>query len=959
MSLQICHTGLCLPDNPKILEELGFNAALCDVEIPTALRWGPSNRRFKLLLDIDLSSHENEGISGSLLEEFASFGGGGFRFLRPRENLALLQPVVTRLRERFPDIILVLDTPGISWRDLHNFERAPYSYCTSSLPWWDLQSGWLSEEYLALRRIAPVVSMADFTDRDSSHDTETLHSRLITGAIAGSAMLVPSRIINDTLKPSIILANELNRCERILQRTGVLQIHTSETHTLLLRADDQSEDALLAIISHQKVPDHAIHRTMLADLGDWAIDEPIPDRDRATENPHRVRLFRLKKQRPIHVHQRYTAEDAAKSPRVIIDDIIPSVNNGRFSAKGLVGDTIPVGATIYSDGHPVISADVLYRSADDDVVERTPLHFIENDQWQAEITLKRTGRHYFSIHAWIDQYQTLVRDIVKKRDIGKDIEVDITEAKKLVEIAQKNSDNSHANSLSGILRQLAENPKENWFSILLSSETIAVMRQTNVRPFSTFSAEYSIDADPKIANFASWYEIFPRSASSVPGRHGTLRDVIEELPRIAEMGFNVLYLSPIHPIGKTNRKGKNNTLHAQSEDVGSVYAIGSSEGGHDAIHPKLGSIEDFRALVTATEKWGMEIALDFAIQCSPDHPWLIQHPGWFDWRPDGSIKYAENPPKVYEDIVNVDFYAPDALPALWSALRDVVVGWIEEGVKIFRVDNPHTKPFPFWEWLIADIRRLYPDIIFLAEAFTRPAVMYQLAKLGFSQSYTYFTWRNSKSEITDYISEITSPPIASFFRPNFFTNTPDINPYYLQHSGRSGFLIRAALAATLSGSWGIFSGFELCEAASIPNREEYLNSDKYEIRARNWSIPGNISAEIGGLNRLRHAEPALQSHLGTTFYNAFNDQVLYFGRHAEGHGHRVMVLVNLDPYQDQTTDFELPLWEWKLPDNSSVDVRDLLSGDRFQWHGKMQRLTIHTSMPYRIFRITPTSKSRP
>jgi starch synthase (maltosyl-transferring) len=349
----------------------------------------------------------------------------------------------------------------------------------------------------------------------------------------------------------------------------------------------------------------------------------------------------------------------------------------------------------------------------------------------------------------------------------------------------------------------------------------------------------------------------------------------------------------------------------------------------------------------------MEIAFDFAVQCSPDHPWLKRHPGWFEWRPDGTVKYAENPPKVYEDIVNVDFYARDAIPELWLALRDVVLFWIGEGVRIFRVDNPHTKPFAFWEWLIADVRAGHPDTIFLAEAFTRPSVMYHLGKIGFNQSYTYFTWRNTKSEITEYIKEITSPAVSAFFRPHFFVNTPDINPYFLQNSGRAGFLIRAALAATLSGLWGIFSGFELCEAAALPGREEYLNSDKYEIRARDWNAPGNITAEITQLNRLRRAEPGLQSHFGTTFYNALNDNVLYFGKQPLGYQHRVLVMVSLDPHHEQTTEFEIPLWEWGLPDHGILQAEDLVSGGRFLWHGKMQRVTLTRSAPYRIWRVAP------
>jgi starch synthase (maltosyl-transferring) len=358
--------------------------------------------------------------------------------------------------------------------------------------------------------------------------------------------------------------------------------------------------------------------------------------------------------------------------------------------------------------------------------------------------------------------------------------------------------------------------------------------------------------------------------------------------------------------------------------------------------------------MVALDDYGMELALDFALQCSPDHPWLRQHPGWFVWRPDGSIRHAENPPKKYEDIVNVDFYAPDAEPALWLAWRDVIEGWIGEGVKIFRIDNPHTKPLPFWEWLIADIRARHPEVIFLSEAFTRPALMYRLAKLGFSQSYTYFTWRNSKEEITDYFTELTAQAPRDFFRPHLFVNTPDINPLFLQSSGRPGFVIRAALAATLSGLWGLYSGFELCEAAALPHREEYLDSEKYQIKPRNWTAPGNIIGEIARLNHIRRNNPALQTHHNLKFYNVWNDQVLYYGKATPDRSNFVLIAVSLDPLGVQETQFEVPLWEFGLPDEGSVEVEELMRGQRFTWYGKIQHWRfVPQDLPLAIFRVRP------
>jgi starch synthase (maltosyl-transferring) len=477
------------------------------------------------------------------------------------------------------------------------------------------------------------------------------------------------------------------------------------------------------------------------------------------------------------------------------------------------------------------------------------------------------------------------------------------------------------------------------------------------RPFlSRDPVIYKIDADRTAASFASWYEIFPRSMSDDESRHGTFADVTTKLPRIREMGFDVLYFPPIHPIGLANRKGRNNTLTAQPGDVGSPYAIGAAEGGHTAVHPQLGTLDDFKAMLAAAHAHGLEIALDFAIQCSPDHPWLKEHPTWFAWRPDGTLRYAENPPKKYQDIVNPDFYAHDAKPDLWLALRDVILFWIEAGVKIFRVDNPHTKPLPFWEWMIGDVRARYPDTIFLAEAFTRPRMMNRLGKIGFSQSYTYFTWRESKRDFIEYMNELTKTDARDFYRPNFFVNTPDINPRHLQSQGRSGFLIRAALASTLAGLWGVYSGFELCEAAALPNSEEYLDSEKYQLRAWDWNRPGNITGEITALNRIRRANPALQTHLGLTFLTAHNDHILLFEKATEARDNVIVVAINLDAFNEQGADIELS-WDtfqrWHLHDHGALEVTDQMTGARFEWHGRWQHVQLGSGQPFSIWRIAP------
>jgi starch synthase (maltosyl-transferring) len=578
-----------------------------------------------------------------------------------------------------------------------------------------------------------------------------------------------------------------------------------------------------------------------------------------------------------------------------------------------------------------------------------------NDRWRGRFILDRLGRYVFAVEAWIDVWGGFTRDLGRKRDAGRDLASDVVEGRALIQAAIARAPARTARLLTRSLANLEKGGDKAWqntAAALLAPELAASMATVDPRPFRAVSPVQPVQVDRQAAAFAAWYELFPRSQAGDPARHGAFPDVIARLPDIRRMGFDVLYFPPIHPIGRTNRKGPNNSLTAGPDDPGSPYAIGAEEGGHDAIHPELGNFDDFRALVAAAHEQGIEIALDFAVQCSPDHPWLKDHPGWFAWRPDGSIKYAENPPKTYEDIVNVDFYAHGAIPGLWRALRDVIAFWIAHGVRIFRVDNPHTKPLPFWEWLIADIRAVHPEAIFLAEAFTRPKLMYRLAKLGFSQSYTYFTWRETKAELTEYLTELNGEA-REFFRPHFFVNTPDINPYFLQASGRAGFLIRAALAATLSGLWGIYSGFELCEFEPLPGREEYKDSEKYQIRARDWAQPGNIVAEIAQLNRIRKSEPALQTHLGLTFHTAFDDRIIYYAKSVPGQVDKILVAISLDPREAREADFEVPLWQWGLPDHGSVEVADLVHGARFIWNGKMQHVRLTPQSPYAIWRVQP------
>ncbi|NNA01396.1 alpha-1,4-glucan--maltose-1-phosphate maltosyltransferase [Pseudomonas lundensis] len=641
-------------------------------------------------------------------------------------------------------------------------------------------------------------------------------------------------------------------------------------------------------------------------------------------------------------------------PRIAIESTSPVLENGQFAVKATQGRTVDVTSKVFTDGHDQLAVMLHWRRAEQQEWSTAAMTFVGNDGWAGQFEVPLQGRYEFCIEAWIDRFASFCHELEKKHQAGVPVSLELQEGRVLVQHAIERTQGELQAQLQTLLIQLTGLLETEQVALFLHESSAHLMAQAQYHAYVSLSPRYPVEVERPLAEFASWYELFPRSMTHDPARHGTFNDVIERLPMIHDMGFDVLYFPPIHPIGRRHRKGPNNTLQAGPDDPGSPYAIGSEEGGHEAIHPQLGTRDDFRRLVQAAASHGLEIALDFAIQCSQDHPWLTQHPGWFNWRPDGTIRYAENPPKKYQDIVNVDFYAPDAIPSLWLALRDIVLGWVQEGVKLFRVDNPHTKPLPFWQWLIADVRSAHPEVIFLAEAFTTPAMMARLGKVGYSQSYTYFTWRNTKAELTQYFTELNQSPLRECFRPNFFVNTPDINPRFLQESGRAGFLIRAALATMGSGLWGMYSGFELCESAALPGREEYLDSEKYQIRPRDFTAPDNIVAEIAQLNRIRRQNPALHTHLGVTFYNAWNDNILYFGKRSADGSNWVLVAINLDPHHVQEAHFELPLWEMGLPDDAATCGEDLMSGHRWTWYGKTQWTRLDPAVqPFGIWRIKP------
>ncbi len=653
---------------------------------------------------------------------------------------------------------------------------------------------------------------------------------------------------------------------------------------------------------------------------------------------------------------------ALAANRIAIEGIDPEIDGGRFPAKAVVGQAFVVEADIFGDGHESIDACLLFRPKGTQAWSEQPMIFWENDRWRTSVVFPENRFYEYTIAGWRDLFGTWRKEIAKKHAAGIAINLELEEGRRLLDAALSGKRGSDADrtELKGVLAAFAALTTDVERLGLLSSDAVAALmtRAATRTNYSQYERVLEVFVDRKLAAIGAWYELFPRSQTDDPTRHGTFDDVIGRLPYIRDLGFDVLYFPPIHPIGQTNKKGKNNTLTPAPDDPGSPYAIGSADGGHEAIEPKLGTFEDFARLVRAAREHGLEIALDFAIQCSPDHPWIKEHPEWFDWRPDGTIKYAENPPKKYEDIVNVHFYR-DAIPSLWFTLRDIVLLWVDNGVKIFRVDNPHTKPFPFWEWMIGEVRAKHPDVIFLSEAFTRPKVMKRLAKVGFNQSYSYFTWRNAKWELEQYLTELTQEECRHYMRPNFFLTTHDINPRYLQNSGRPGFQTRLVLGATLAGTYGLYNGFEICEAEPVPGKEEYLNSEKYEIRTWDLNKPGNISEDIVLINRLRRTHPALQDFTNLRFFNAWNENILYYGKRTADRSDYLLFHVCLDPHNQQGADFELPLWEFGLPDDASIEVEDMVTGHHFTWHGKYQHIHLDPYYkPYAIWRLIPPGAPR-
>jgi starch synthase (maltosyl-transferring) len=649
---------------------------------------------------------------------------------------------------------------------------------------------------------------------------------------------------------------------------------------------------------------------------------------------------------------------------VVIENLEPLIDGGLYPIKRVVGDDLVVRADIFKDGHDVVRALLKWRKVGHERWNETEMTQLINDRWEGTLTLTETGLWEYTIEAWGDSFLSWQFEFRKKFDAGqRELSSEILEGAELLRKAASRAEAANQTTDAAALARFAD-------QFALSESAPDAVRQAidlpllvslmQVYPDRSLSCEYApaarVRVDRKKALFSAWYEFFPRSAEGKADCGSTFRDCLPRIDDARRMGFDVIYFPPIHPIGETNRKGRNNSLTCEPGDPGVPYAIGNfrqgvNGGGHFDVAPELGTIEDFEWLVGEIRARGMEIALDFAVNCSPDHPYVREHPEWFYQRPDGSIKYAENPPKKYEDIYPLNFHNPN-WRELWCELRDILLFWCGKGVRIFRVDNPHTKPVAFWEWVIAQVQEQYDDVIFLSEAFTRPKMMRALAKVGFTQSYTYFTWRNTKQELIEYFTELTSTDMAEFFRPHLFTNTPDILPFFLQHGGRPAFQIRAVLAATLSPLYGIYSGFELCENAGIPGKEEYLDSEKYQFKGRDWNAPGNIKDYITRLNQIRAENRALHLLTNLAFHEIDNPQILFYSKMTPAKDNILLCVVSLDPWNPQTGFLDVPIDRFGFRETDSYQVEDLLTGERFLWTGRRNFVALDPhKRPAHIFRL--------
>ena len=947
----------------------------------------------------------------ALVRHYVGLGFGGFRcdaaYKVPAE---VWRRLIGAAKAVDPDVVFLAENLGATVAQVDALAEAGFDYLFNSMKWWDFESPWLLEQYERFRHIAPTIAFPE------SHDTERLITELLAAgfpeseiearykqayafaAAFSTGVMMPmgfefgwARRISvvpqdeETAEPprfdlSAFIAgiNRMKEAMPALNEEGpqrLLSRPNDPLIALLRQSESGAERAFTLVNTQEREPREVIVAELLdtaglAHLGDrLLVNEMLPGGEavaapaRFPITPLEVKVLRatLRPVRQVPIGPcdagRQPAHHAAWRPevRIEIENVYPEIDAGRHPAKRVVGDTVEVWADLFRDGHDKLAAVLKYALEAEDWREE-PFSFHDNDRWVARFEPDRVGRWRYTIEAWTDRFQSWRDDVAKKREAGQDVDLELVEGGHLVEAAVAHAAKKDAAALRKLLEDFTRADSTHRAELMLSAELQELMARADDRADRVrYVRDLELVVDRPEARFAAWYEMFPRSQGKAPGKSATFDDCIERLADVAALGFDTVYLVPIHPIGRVNRKGRDNAVTAAADDPGSPYAIGAAEGGHTAVDPGLGTVADFRRFVAAAAGLGIEVALDFAIQCAPDHPWVAEHKQWFRFRPDGSIKYAENPPKKYEDIVNVEFDNPDR-EGLWTALRDTVLFWIDHGVRTFRVDNPHTKPLPFWEWLIREVKARCPETIFLSEAFTRPKMMRTLAKAGFTQSYTYFTWRNTKAELIEYLTELTQGPAKEYFRPNFFTNTPDILPVFLQEGGRPAFRIRLALAGTLSPAYGIYNGFELCENAAIPGREEYIHSEKYEHKVWDWDRSGNIKRDIAILNRFRRENPALHELTNLRFLDCADPNILAYAKATADRRNIAIVVVNLDPYGVHGSEIMLPLSEWGLSESQEFMVEEAFTGRIAAWHGDRQHLVLDPQTnPVLLYRVLPAT----
>jgi starch synthase (maltosyl-transferring) len=992
--LVINHTA---NDSPLTRERPHWYARATDgsIEAPSAVDpddpakvtvWGD-------LAELDFSERperaEMVAYFGGVLKHYIALGVRGFRCdAAYKVPGSVWGALIAAARELDPSVVFAAETLGCSVEEVAQLGDAGFDFLFNSSKWWDFRASWLLEQYERFRHIAPSIAFPESHDtprlaaelhgRPSSEIEAEYRFRYLFAAFFSSGVMMPMGFEYgferklDVVKtrpehweqPRFDLTsfvadvNAMKAALPVLNEEGAERLLGAATNgsgaVALLRYASNAAGAAVAVFNPHAGSNATVDAAPLLEALDGAPLDVTPHADakHTLAFDERIELRPLE----VRVFARATALPQASAGgrdllrAIAIENVVPQIDGGRHPIKRIVGDTVAVEADVFREGHDALHAVLQSRMSGTSVWSETPLVPLANDRYGGAFAVNRIGTYEYAIEAWPDAFETWRGDARKKRDAAQHLAVEILEGRALVAAARDRAEGALRAELDAVVADFDSLAGDDARAETLLSESLAaLLARAPDRTHATRSTTLRVLVERGAAQFGAWYEFFPRSSGSVPGEHGTFADAELRLPAIRDMGFDIVYLPPIHPIGHAFRKGRNNTLDPLPTDPGSPWAIGNETGGHTAIEPALGTIADFERFVAAARANDLEIALDYALQCSPDHPFVKQHPEWFVVRPDGTIKYAENPPKKYQDIVNFDWYGPHA-SEIWDALRDIVLFWCERGVRAFRVDNPHTKPFAFWEWMIADVRATYPGTIFLAEAFTRPKVMNELAKVGFSQSYTYFTWRTTKAELTAFVSEFAHTEMAEFYRPNLWPNTPDILSPYL-HAGRPAFLIRLVLAATLSSAYGIYSGYELCENDALPGTEEYANSEKYEIRVRDWNAPGNIAREIADVNRIRRENPALHDWRNVAFYRADDDAVLFYGKRA---GDNVLLIaVNLDPLAAHDPLLWLPTGDLGIADDEPYDVEELLGATRHVWRGSPHRWRLDPATnPAAIFRLT-------